>query len=264
LAIQTATGWLLDVSYDSNTGDINLLIKLTDNKLISFKQKLKEYTFYVQPKSYSAGEDLFQQLSRNDEVIKKIFWDEKYTDISNRNKTRLIGIGVTDMNSQDYQAFIKKLRVDLRVRSLYNVELSATQYFIYNQLKIAPTSKVIIGYEEDLLLSIKKVEDGQDATLPPFKMMHIRISSGSEPKLTVRLDDQTPVIFNGQSDESFGSYVNENKPDIAIVYAEYRQDRSIPTSVHNVITEQSGRTVVVRTRYTIEDVSLVEIGESPI
>jgi DNA polymerase family B len=261
LAIQTATGWLLDVSYDSNTGDINLLIKLTDNKLISFKQKLKEYTFYVQPKSYSAGEDLFQQLSRNDEVIKKIFWDEKYTDISNRNKTRLIGIGVTDMNSQDYQAFIKKLRVDLRVRSLYNVELSATQYFIYNQLKIAPTSKVIIGYEEDLLLSIKKVEDGQDATLPPFKMMHIRISSGSEPKLTVRLDDQTPVIFNGQSDESFGSYVNENKPDIAIVYAEYRQDRSIPTSVHNVITEQSGRTVVVRTRYTIEDVSLVEIVE---
>ena len=53
------------------------------------------------------------------------------------------------MNSQDYQAFIKKLRMDSRVRSLYNIELSATQHFIYNQLKIALTSKVIIEYEEE-------------------------------------------------------------------------------------------------------------------
>src|SRR5262245_27114968 len=181
MAIQIATGWLLDISHDSNTGDISLLIKLRDDKAISFKQKLKENTFYVQPKSYSAGEDLFQQLSRNDEVIKKIFWDEKYTDISNRNKTRLIGITVTDMNSQDYQVFVKKLRSDLRVRSLYNIELAVAQYFIYNQLKIAPTSKVIIEYEEEELLSVKKLEDSQHVTLPPFKIMHIRISSGSEP-----------------------------------------------------------------------------------
>jgi DNA polymerase elongation subunit (family B) len=261
MAIQTATGWLLDVLHDSNTGDISLLIKLQDDKVISFKQKLKEHTFYVQPKSYSAGEDLFQKLSRNDEVIKKIFWDEKYTDISNRNKTQLIGISVTDMNPQDYRAFIKKLRTDLRVHSLYNVELSATQYFIYNHLKIAPTSKVIIEYEEEELLSIKKVEDSHDITLPPFKLMHIRISGGSEPKLAVRLDNQTQVIFNGQSDESFGSYVNENKPDIAIVYAEYRQDRNILALIRNIIAEQSSRTAVLRTHDTIEDISLVEIVE---
>jgi DNA polymerase elongation subunit (family B) len=165
------------------------------------------------------------------------------------------------MNSQDYQAFIKKLRMDLRVRSLYNVELPVTQYFIYNHLKIAPTSNVIIEYKEEELLSVKKVEDSQEATLPPFKMMHIRISSGSEPKVMVRLDDQTPVIFNGQSDESFGSYVNENKPDIAIVYAEYRQDRSIFTSVRSIIAEQSSRIVVIHTSYTIEDISLVDVVE---
>ena len=97
--------------------------------------------------------------------------------------------------------------MDSRVRSLYNIELSATQQFIYNRLKIALTSKVIIEYEKEQLLSIKKVEDSQDVTLPPFRMMHIRISGGSEPKLNVRLDNQTSVIFNGLSDESFGSYV---------------------------------------------------------
>ena len=133
----------------------------------------------------------------------------------------------------------------MRVRSLYNIELSATQQFIYNRLKIAPTSKVRIEFEKERLLSITKVDNGEDVTLPPFSMMHIRISSGSVPKYVhVRLDNQTPIIFNGLSDDSFGSYVNENKPDIAIIYAEHRQDQSILNSIRNVISEQSSRTVV--------------------
>ena len=264
MVVQTADGWILDITQDYGTGDINLLIKLQNNNVISFRQRLKEYTFYIQPKSHSVGEDLYLRLSRNDdETIKKIFWDDKYIDLADRNTTKLIGIStnITDIQPQNYQKFIKKLKMDSRVRSLYNVELSMIQYFIYNQLKIAPTSKVIIEYEDEELLSVKKVEDSQDITLPPFKMMHIRISGGSEPKLNVRFDNQTSVTLNGLSDESFGSYVNENKPDIAIVYAEYRQDQIMLTSVRNVIAEQSSRTVVLRTRYSIEDISTSEIVE---
>ena len=261
MVIQTVVGWILDVSYDHAAGDIDLIIKLQDDKVISFKQKLKEYIFYILPKSQLVAEDLFQQLSRNDQVIKKIFWDEKYIDLVEKKKSRLIGISITDIQSQNYQTLIKKLRTDLRVRSLYNIELSATQNFIYNQLRIAPTSKVIIEHEEEKLLSVTKLDDSEDIALPPFKIMHIRISSGSEPKLNLRLDNQSSVIFNGPSDESFGSYVNENKPDIAIIYAEYRQDRSILNSIRNVSAEQSNQTVVVHIRDTIEDISLVEMVE---
>ena len=182
MAIQIADGWILDVIQDHGTSDINLLI----SNIISFRQRLKEYTIYIQPKSYSAGEDLFQQLSRNDEVIKKIFWDRKYIDLQDKTKTRLIGISITDIQSESYQTLIKKLRTDLRVRSIYNIELSATQQFIYNRLKIAPTSRVRIEFEKERLLSITKVDNGEDVTLPPFSMMHIRISSGSEPKLNVQ------------------------------------------------------------------------------
>src|ERR671919_1941384 len=224
MVIQTVVGWLLDVSHDNSNDNINLIIKLQDGKVISFKQKLNENTFYVLPKSQLVGEDLFQQLSRNDQVIKKIFWDEKYIDLADKNKTRLIGIStnISGNQTQLYRAFIKKLRMDLRVRSLYNTELSATQYFIYNQLKIAPTSKVRIKYEEEELLSITELDDdnSDDMAIPPFKMMHIDVSSGgNEPKLNVRLDNQTSVIFHGISDGSFGSFVNANKPDVAIIYA---------------------------------------------
>src|SRR5918994_6723359 len=153
MVIQTAVGWLLDVSHDNSNDDINLIIKLQDGKVISFKQTLKENTFYVLPKSQLVGDDLYQQLSRNDQVIKKIFWDEKYIDLADRSKTRLIGIStnITDIQTQNYRTFIKKLRMDSRVRSLYNVEFSATQQFIYNQLKIALTSKVRIEYKEEVL-----------------------------------------------------------------------------------------------------------------
>src|ERR671911_293181 len=267
MVIQTADGWLLDVSHDSSVDAINLIIKLQDDKLISFKQTPKENTFYILPKSQLAGEDLFQQLSRNDQVIKKIFWDEKYIDLADKNNARLIGIStnISGNQTQLYRAFIKKLRMDSRVRSLYNIELSATQHFIYNQLKIAPTSKVRIKYtEKEELLSVTELDDdnSDEIAIPPFKMMHIDVSSGgNEPKLNVRLDNQTPVIFHGISDGSFGSFVNENKPDVAIIYADYHQDRNTLTSIRNVITKQSDHIVTIYMRDKTEYISLVEMVE---
>src|ERR671919_1377696 len=264
MVIKTAVGWLLDISHDNSNDDINLNIKLQDGKVISFKQTLKENTFYVLPKSQLVGEDLFQQLSRNDQVIKKIFWDEKYIDLADKNKTRLIGIStnISDIQTQIYQAFIKKLRMDSRVRSLYNTELSVTQQFIYNQLKIVITSKVRIEYREEELLSVTKLDDSDEIAIPPFNIMHIGISSGgNEPKLNVRLDNQTAVIFHGISDGSFGSFVDANKPDVAIIYADYHQDRCTHTSICNVITKRSDRIVIIYVRDKIEYISLVEMVE---
>jgi PDZ domain-containing secreted protein len=198
MAIQTATGWLLDVSHDPNTGFINLLIKLQDDRVISFKQKLKEYTFYAQPKTTPDGEDLFQQLSRNDQIFKKIFWANKYVDLADRNKTRLIGIDVADIHSHDYQTFINKLAIDSRVSYLYDTELSAIQQFIYNRLKIAPTSKIRVEYEEERLLSILKLDDSQEIDPPPFKIMHIRIDDdGHNDDITfkVRFEKGASVLF---------------------------------------------------------------------
>src|ERR671918_748922 len=51
MVIKTAEGWLLDVSHDNSNDDINLIIKLQDGKVISFKQTFNENTFYVLPKS---------------------------------------------------------------------------------------------------------------------------------------------------------------------------------------------------------------------
>jgi hypothetical protein len=263
MAIQTATGWLLDVSHDPNTGFINLLIKLQDDRVISFKQKLKEYTFYAQPKTTPDGEDLFQQLSRNDQIFKKIFWANKYVDLADRNKTRLIGIDVADIHSHDYQTFINKLAIDSRVSYLYDTELSAIQQFIYNRLKIAPTSKIRVEYEEERLLSILKLDDSQEIDPPPFKIMHIRIDDdGHNDDITfkVRFEKGASVLFYKLSFEGFISCLKENEPDVAIIYEDSQYDHDIVSSIDNIITKYCNQTVVIHSLDTV-DISIVEIVE---
>ena len=264
MVIHATDGWLLDVSHYYESNDINLLIKLQDGKVISFKQRLKECIFYILPKSQSSAEDLYQQLSRNDQVFKKIFWDEKYIDLADTNKTRLIGITLENIQFQDYQRLIKKLGTDSRVRSLYNTELSVTQQFIYNQLKIAPTSKVRVEYEEERLLSISKMDDSRDIALVPFKIMHIRIgddSNNDDITFKVRIENGTSIVFDELSYESFICCINENVPDIAIIYEDYLYDHDIVNSIDNLITKHCNQTVVIHSRDTVEDISFVELVE---
>ena len=198
LVSQTAVGWILDVSKDSVSNDIVILIKLVDGKVISFKQRLNERIFYILPKSRMAGEDLFQQLSRNDQLISRIFWDEKYIDLQDKTRTNLIGISLDNNTQQDFKILIQKLGHDSRVKSLYNIDLSDVMHFIYTQLKIPPTSKVEIEYDEDTerLLSISKIDDSHEIAPPPFSTMYIEVlsetanDSNRSLKLAVRTDEQ--------------------------------------------------------------------------
>ena len=147
---------------------------------------------------------------------------------------------------------------------MYNTELSVIPQFIYNQLKIAPTRKVKIQYEEEWLLTISKVDDSKDVVPPPFKIMHIRIGDDSENDeiiFKVRLENGISVVFDGLSYESFISCIKENGPDIAIIYEEYQYDNDIASSIGNLITEYCNRTVVIRSRDTVDDISLVELVE---
>ena len=261
MVVQTAIGWLLDVYA---TDDINLLVKSQDGKVISFKQKLKEHIFYILPRSHLAGQDLYQQLSRNDQLVSSIFWDEKYIDLADRNKTRLIGIALENCQSQPYQGFIKKLTMDSRVHSLYNTELSAIHQFIYNQLKIAPTSRVRIEYDQEELLSISGIDERQEIAVPPFKIIYIRINGdvkNNETKLNLRLENQTSMICDGLSDKSLIFYIDKNKPDIAIIYTDNQLNHSTLTSLRNIINQYSDKIVVISARDSNEDIFLVELVE---
>jgi DNA polymerase elongation subunit (family B) len=265
MVVQNAIGWILDVSKDSDSDVIVILIKLQkDGKVISFKQKLHVHVFYIIPKSRSAGEDLIQQLSRYDQLIKRIFWDEKYIDFVDKNKTRLIAISLDD-NKQDHKRLIKKLELDSRISALYNTELSEISQFIYHQLKIPPTSKVQIEYEAERLLSITRTDDSQEIAPPPFKIMCIEMRDGSgenkSTKLVVTPESQTSIEFDGLADRSFASYISKNRPDIVVFSGDYHKYYNILTSVDNAFTRLSGHAVVIHSLDIIDNMHLLELVE---
>jgi hypothetical protein len=267
MAIQTAEGWLLDVSQDYNTDDIILLIKLLDSKVISFKQKLKEHIFYVLPKSYTDGQDLFQQLSRHDQLIKRIFWDEKLIDLQDKIKTSLIGISL-GIDRHEFKNLIQKLGRDSRVKALYNIDLSEVMQFIYTQLKIPPTSKVKIEYDDitERLLSISKIDDSQEISPPPFSAMYIEVVSEAtndknEPlELVVRTDGQAAatLAISGLSDPALVSHITEHSPDMVVFCGNY--DLLYPQNVKN-FPECFREKVIIHTRNILQDTQLIELVE---
>ena len=264
MGVQTSVGWILDISKDSDSNDIVISIKLHDSKIIRFKQRLHEHIFYILPKSYSGGEDLFQQLSRQDQFIKRIFWDEKYIDLQDKTKANLIGISLA-VNRQDFEKLIQKLAHDSRVKTLYNIDLTEVMQFIYTQLKIPPTSKVKIEYDEDTerLLSISKIDDSYEISPPPFSTMYIEVLDEAANdrndllKLAVRTDTDehaTTIVINGLSDPAF----SQNTPDIVVFCGNYNLLDS-----HNdqSLSEFLKLKVIIYTRHSIYDIHLLELVE---
>ncbi len=142
--------------------------------------------------------------------------------------------------------------------------MSVIHQFIYNQLRIAPISKVRIDYDEKELITISKVDDSQEIAMPPFKIMHVRIgddNKNDEITFKVRLENGTSDVYNELSYENFISCIKENKSNIAIIYEDYQYDYDIANSIDNIITEHCNQTVVIHSRDTVEDVSPVELVE---
>ena len=267
LVSQTAVGWILDVSKDSVSNDIVILIKLVGGKVISFKQRLNERIFYILPKSRMAGEDLFQQLSRNDQLIRRIFWDEKYIGLQDRTKANLIGVSLDNNNQQDFKNLVQTLGHDPRVKALYNIDLSEVTQFICTQLRIPPTSNVEIEYDEDTerLLSISKIDDGREISPPPFSIMYIEVLSETENannrslKLAMRTDEQSVTLaVRDLSDPVFISYISQNDPDIVVFCGDHNLLGS-----HNdkSFSELLKLKVVIYTRNSIYDIHLLEFAE---
>jgi hypothetical protein len=93
------------------------------------------------PRSESDGLYLFQILSRQQDILRKVSWEEnKFTDLFdyeyNDKKKKLI-----------YLPLLKKLREDPRVKQLFNTDLSHIQQYLFTKLRIEPTSKVKVEYD---------------------------------------------------------------------------------------------------------------------
>ena len=114
--------------------------------------------FYILPRNESDGLHLFQILSREEEIA--VSWEEgKYTNLFDNKKQRKL-IYVQLRSLRYYQPLVKKLEYNSQVKQLFNTDLLHVQQYLFTKLRIEPTSKVKVEYDDrSKLLGMVKVDD---------------------------------------------------------------------------------------------------------
>jgi DNA polymerase elongation subunit (family B) len=236
-------GWLLDVSIEQNRTKIwiktceGAILKLIDNY---------QPSFYVLPKDEYAGADLFHILSQQS-IVKKVEWEEKFTDLFDydRHGTKKLICVYTELILH-YKTLLQSLNKDPRVLQLFNTDLSHVQQYFFTKLKIEPTSKVELQYDnnESRLIKITKIteEEKMAAAPPPFSILYFEIHTTSSSynlgrdvnipvtEIRVRYQEEPEIFLEGCEDaifQSFCEYIQAKDPDI--LFSLNQHYRSITT-----------------------------------
>jgi DNA polymerase elongation subunit (family B) len=221
--LASCIGWILDVSIEHDKAVI--WIKTTDRKILKLTDSYHP-SFYLLPNNESDGLQLFQVLSQQP-TIKKVSWNEnKFTNLFDYASRKKL-ICILPESIQYYIPLLKKLEKDRRVKQLFNVDLSHIQQYLFNRLRIEPTSKAEVQYDGSKLIGITKLDDEKEVSKPPFSLMHISVQTFSgkfrpdDPIsiIKVRYEDDDCSFQNNEEKnilESFSEYVHSKDPDVIV------------------------------------------------
>ena len=115
---------------------------------------------------------------------------------------------------------------DHRIAELFNTDLSHLQDYLF-KLRIEPTSKVEVEYDnKSHLRKIKKLDDEDILEPPPFSILHFEIEPSLdtddiilEIKARHQEENGEEVLFEGEEGailKEFCDYVQKEDPDILI------------------------------------------------
>jgi DNA polymerase-2 len=228
--LSSCTGWILDVYIEQDKAV--LWIKTEEKKILRLIDTYQPF-FYILPRNEHDGSYLFHILSQQS-TIKKVSWEEcKFTDLfESGRKSKLICVHLESV--QHHETLLKKLENDSRIKQFYNIDLSYTQQYLFHSLKIEPTSKVEIQYDDLKLVKIGKVEDEDDISPPHFSIFYASIQTFSgkinpeDPVIRIKTkyedtnDSQqnTEIVFDDRQEKDilsdFCNYVQTKDPDIII------------------------------------------------
>jgi DNA polymerase elongation subunit (family B) len=180
-------GWLLHVIIEQDKAI--LWIKTEDKRILRLTDSYQPF-FYILPKNEHDGTYLFHVLSQQD-IVKKVGWEEnKSTSLFEKySKKKLVCVSADSVRS--YTVLLKKLEKDSRVKQTFNTDLSHLQQYLFHRLKVEPTSKVEIEYDDDSKLAkLTKVEDENDIAPPPFSILRINIHT-----LSGKVNPEDPIVM---------------------------------------------------------------------
>jgi DNA polymerase elongation subunit (family B) len=122
-----------------------------------------------------------------------------------------------------YNKTVRKLEKDPRIAELFNIDLSRLQNYLF-ELRIEPTSKVEVEYDDKShLIKIKKLDDEKSLAPPPFSILHFEIEPSLDSDdiiLEIRVrNEEEEILFEGEEGailKDFCDYVQKEDPDILV------------------------------------------------
>ncbi|MFQ5871857.1 MAG: DNA polymerase domain-containing protein, partial [Candidatus Geothermarchaeales archaeon] len=181
----------------------------------------------MEAKGEEEARSLFHKLSEHPNV-EAVSFEEKLTELGGERKMPLLR-AVVD-HAFAYKPLLDKVRESSEVERVYGSDLLHVQQYIFNRLRIAPTSKARVKYDgDDLLTSITKVDDDAEIEPPPFTTLFFRLHSDSmsltpqpETDPITRIDTRhqgEERSFSGAEAEileEFAEYMEECDPDFLV------------------------------------------------
>jgi DNA polymerase elongation subunit (family B) len=233
--ITRCTGWLLHVSIEQDKAI--LWVKTEDKKILRLSDSYQP-SFYILPRNEYEGTYLFHILSQQT-IVKKVSWEEnKSTNLFEKYSRRKL-ICVFPESVYSYTTLLERLEKDPRIKQTFNTDLSHLQQYLFNKLKIEPTSKVEIEYDDSKLVKITKVKDESDVLPSPFSILHINVQtlsgriSPDNPIAVIksRYEDASDpqqsveILFDNECEkdilEDFCGYVQDKDPDILVFVGDH-------------------------------------------
>jgi DNA polymerase elongation subunit (family B) len=240
--METCVGWLLDLYVEDD--NIVVWIKTQKGKVLKFIDDYNPY-LYILPKTEYDGEQLFRILSQQTDIVIKVSWEYKHTNLFDRHaetsKKKLIFVAVDSV--RNYKHILRMLERDSRVMQLFNTDLLDVQKYLFTKLQIEPTSKVKVEYDGLRLHKISKINDDDREISPSsFSVLHVEVKtaeSSSPPSfsygkftshqhqqsvdnpisfISVRYQNYESVLFHDNEEktiiENFANYVVDKDPDV--------------------------------------------------
>ena len=158
--MDSAIGWLLDVTVERNAATLWIMLK--QGGILRLVDKYQSCC-YILPRNEQAGTELFHILQQHNARVE---WQSKHADIDHDGYERLLCVY---LESTYYcNTLVKRLQNDPRVALLLNMELSHLQQYLFTRLKVEPTFKVRVEYDNEHLISLIKIDEHEGGAQPPL------------------------------------------------------------------------------------------------
>jgi DNA polymerase I len=159
--LNKAVGWIFDAYVEDEKAV--LWLRTDEDKVLRLTDPYSP-SYYVLPRDEDDEPELVQLLQASSHIT-SITCEDKHTTLGEGEERRLLHVTVD--RAFNFTKVVKRTELLPPAKALYNTDLLPVQQYLFTRLRIAPTSKIELDYDDSKRVSSVKLVDDSEAIRPP-------------------------------------------------------------------------------------------------